>query len=93
MRTRWKVILILIALLLLAFSVSLAWSTPQKESTPMFTPEEREAVQAFYLRLMGTLAPGSISRTPLWPNIERALKVGSPVPMQLEKDLAPLLPD
>jgi hypothetical protein len=83
-------VLILAAILILAFSVALAWSGPQKASTRMFTPAERDAIHAYYLHLMGTLAPGSINRTPFPPNIEKALTAGSHVPMQMEKDLMPL---
>lgn len=90
MRPKWKIVLILTGILLLAFSVSLAWSAPQKESTPTFTAKDRDAIEGFYLHLMGTLAPGSINRTPFSPNIEKALTKGSHVPMQLEKDLMPL---
>jgi hypothetical protein len=90
MKPKWRMILILTAILLLAFSVTLAWSEPQKAATPKFTPKEREAIQAFYLHMIGTIAPGSINRTPFSPSIEKALTVGSHVPMQLEKDLMPL---
>jgi hypothetical protein len=90
MRLNWKIVLILAAILILAFSVALAWSAPQKASTPVFTVVERDAIEAYYLHLMGTLAPGSINRTPFSPNIEKALTVGSHVPMQMEKDLMPL---
>jgi hypothetical protein len=83
-------ILFLTAILVFAFSVALAWSTPQKAPTRVFTPAERDAIQAYYLHLMGTLAPGSINRTPFSPNIEKALATGSHMPMQLEKDLMPL---
>src|SRR5262245_39958972 len=86
MRPNWKIILVLTALLIFAFSVALAWSDPQKAPTPVFAPAERDAIQAYYLHLMGTLAPGSINRTPFSPNIEKALVTGSHVPMQLEKD-------
>ena len=90
MRPRWKIILLLTAILLLAFSVAVAWSTPQNASAPTFSAKDRDAIQAFYLRLIGTLAPGSINRTPFSLDIEKALAVGSHVPMQFEKNLAPL---
>ena len=90
MTRKWRIVLILAAILLLAFSVSLAWSAPEKGPVPAFTPKERAAIEAFYLHMMGTLAPGSINRTPFSPDIERALAVGSHVPMQLEKQLMPL---
>jgi len=88
MKTKWKIILILTAILLLTFSVSLAWSAPEK--APAFSTKDRDAIEGFYRHLMGTLAPGSINRTPFSPNIEKALATGSHVPMQLEKDLTPL---
>jgi len=90
MRTNRKIVLILAAILILAFSVALAWSAPQNAATRTFTPAERETIQAYYLHLMGTLAPGTINRAPFPPNIEKALTVGSHVPMQLERDLMPL---
>jgi hypothetical protein len=90
MRPNWKIILVLAAMLIFAFSVALAWSAPQKAPARVFTPAERDAIQAYYLHLMGTLAPGSINRTPFSPDIEKALVAGSHVPMQLEKDLMPL---
>lgn len=101
MKPKWRIILILTAILLLAFSASLAWSAPQKapespklilhgDKAPTFTAKDRDAIEGFYRHLMGTLAPGSINRTPFSPNIEKALTAGSHVPMQLEKDLTPL---
>lgn len=93
MRRHWKVVLILTAILILAFSVTLAWSSTQKESPRVFTPAERDAIKTYYVHLIGTLAPGSINRTPFSPNIEKALAPGSHVPMQMEKDLMPLPSD
>lgn len=87
MRRNWKWIVLLTVILLLAFSVSLAWSAPPKVA---FTAKDHELITAFYLHLMGTLAPGSINRTPFSPAIEKALAAGSHVPMQLEKELKPL---
>src|SRR5262249_44213290 len=81
---------ILTALLIFAFSIALAWSASQNTSARVFTRTERDAIQVYYLHLMGTLAPGSINRTPFSPDIEKALTVGSHVPMQLEKELMPL---
>ena len=87
MRPNWKIVLILAGILLLAFSVALAWSAPQKPSAHAFAPAERDAIEAYYLHLMGTLSPGSINRTPFSPDIKKALAAGSHVPMQMEKDL------
>ena len=90
MRPNWKIILILTAILIFAFSIALAWSAPQNASTRVFTRAEHDAIQGYYLHLMGTLSPGSINRTPFSPDIEKALAAGSHVPMQMEKDLMPL---
>ena len=61
MKPNWRLILILTAIAIFAFSIALAWSVPENAQTRMFTPAEREAIQAYYLHLMGTLAPGSIN--------------------------------
>jgi hypothetical protein len=101
MKPKWKIILILTAILLLAFSVSLALSAPQKaeeppkfivrgDLVPAFTAKDRDAIAGYYRRLMGTLAPGSINRTPFSLAIEKALAAGSHVPMGVEKELTPL---
>jgi hypothetical protein len=94
MRINWRIIVILTAILLLAFSVSLAWSTPQKADALLtFTATDREAIEGFYRHELGTLAPGSINRSPFSPAIERALAKGAHVPMGIDKDLAPLPKD
>jgi hypothetical protein len=90
MKPNWKIVLILTGILMFAFSVALALSGSQKAATRMFTPAERDGIQAYYVHSMGTLAPGSINRTPFSPSIEKALTTGSHVPMQMEKDLMPL---
>ena len=101
MRPKWRIILVLTVILLLAFSVALALSAPQKtEEAPKFvlrgdivqtfTTKDREAIEGFYRHLMGTIAPGSINRSPFSPAIERALAKGSHVPMGVEKDLTAL---
>ncbi len=90
MRPNWKIILILTAILIFVFGTVLAWTAPQNASTRVFSRAERDTIQAYYLHLIGTLAPGSINRTPFSPDIEKAFALGSRVPMQLEKDLMPL---
>jgi hypothetical protein len=90
MTRKWKVILILVTMMLLVFSISLAWSAPQKASEPTFNSNDRNVVTEFYRHVMGTLAPGSVVRWPFSPAIERTLAAGSHVPMQLEKELIPL---
>jgi hypothetical protein len=91
MSRAWKIALILAVILLFAFSISLAWSAPQNDAKlPVFTAKDHQLIEAYYNRLQGTLAPGSLNRVPFSPGIETALQPGSRVPMQLEKDLQPL---
>lgn len=85
MTWKWKTILFLAATLLLIGSLAFA-----QETNPVFTAKDRELVGAYYNHLIGTLAPGSLDRTPFALGIEKALIPGSHVPMQLEKDLEPL---
>ena len=81
----WKATLFIAAILLL--TASLAFT---EETSPVFTAKDRELIGAYYNHLIGTLAPGSLDRTPFALGIEKALVAGSHVPMQLEKDLEPL---
>jgi hypothetical protein len=90
MSRSWKIaILILVALL---FGViTLGWSAPQTtEPRPVFTDKDHKLIDEYYLRLAGSLAPGSIDRSDFSRSIEQSLATGSHVPMQLEKDLKPL---
>jgi len=80
-----KTALFIAAILLLITSPAFA-----QETNTVFTPKDRELIGAYYNHLIGTLAPGSLDRTPFEPGIEKALVRGSHVPMQLEKDLEPL---
>jgi len=85
MSRAWKVTLLLAAAWLLLAGNSLA-----QESKPVFTPKDRERIEAYYNHLIGTLAPGSLDRTPFPLGVEKTLAAGSHVPMQLEKELQPL---
>jgi hypothetical protein len=89
----WKIALLLAAILLFAMTVSLAWSAPQKDNEskmPVFTASDRHLIEAYYNKLLGDLAPGSVDRSGFSLGIEQALVIGSHVPMQLENDLQPL---
>ena len=91
MSRAWKIALILAVILLFAFSISLAWSAPQNNAKlPVFTAKDHQLIEAYYTRLTGTLAPGSLNRSPFPLGVEAALTPGSRLPMQLEKDLQPL---
>ena len=81
----WKVALLLTAVLLLMATFSAG-----QEPKPTFSPKDRELIETYYTHLLGTLAPGSVDRSPFPLGIEKALVVGSHVPMQLEKTLEPL---
>jgi hypothetical protein len=86
MSRAWKVALLLAGAVILLASIS-----PAQESKPVFTAQDRQLIEAYYNHLMGTLAPGSLDRSPYPLGIEKALVADSHVPMQLEKDLQ-LLP-
>lgn len=85
MSRAWKLALLFLILFLL-----LAGFTAGQEQKPTFTAKDKTLIQTYYDHLIGTLAPGSLDRTPFALGVEKALVVGSHVPMQLEKDLAPL---
>ena len=85
MSRAWKImVLVTVATLLLA-------NTSWGQEKPVFSAKDRELIEAYYNHLLGTLAPGSLDRTPFPLGVEKALVAGSHVPMQLEKDLQ-LLP-
>jgi len=81
----WKVGLLLTAVLLLIVRITAA-----QETKPSFSLKDRELIEAYYNHLLGTLAPGSVDRSPFPMGVEKALVAGSHVPMQLEKMLQPL---
>jgi hypothetical protein len=62
----------------------------QEVKAPTFSPKDRELIETYYNHLIGTLAPGSLDRSPYPLGVEKSLVTGSHVPMQLEKDLQPL---
>ena len=94
MSRAWKIALALAVISLFLMTLSLGWSAPQNpaEKLPVFSPKDRQIIEGYYNHLVGTLAPGSINRSPFPLGVERALTPNSHVPMQLEKDLQPLPP-
>ena len=93
MSRAWKIALMLLVILFFAMTISLAWSAPQKSDEPkmpVFSPKDRQLIEASYDHLVGTLAPGSLDRSGFPLGIEEALVAGSHVPIQLDKDLQPL---
>jgi hypothetical protein len=89
-----NIALALAVILLFTMSISPAWSAPQTsaaEKLPVFSAKDRRIIAEYYNHLLGTLAPGSVDRSPFPLGIEEALAPNSHVPMQLEKDLQ-LLP-
>jgi len=93
MSRAWKVALLIAVILLFAITVELAWSSEQQTNAtnmPVFSPKDRQIIRSYYDQLLGTLAPGSLDRSPFPLAVEEALVPGSKVPMQYEKDLQPL---
>ena len=85
MPRQWKAAMLIAAASMLLASISLA-----QAKKPEFNAKDRQTIETYYNRLIGTLAPGSVDRSPFPLGIEKALVAGSHVPMQLEKDLEPL---
>jgi hypothetical protein len=92
MSRAWKIALAVSVILLFMMSISHAWGAPQNadQKLPVFSPKDRQIIEEYYNHLQGTLAPGSVDRSPFPLGIEGALTPNSHVPMQLEKDLQPL---
>jgi hypothetical protein len=82
MRRTWKLALLLAMALLLLASIASA-----QTEKPVFSARDRELIETYYNHLIGTLAPGSVDRSPFPLGVEKALIKGSHVPMQLEKDM------
>ena len=76
----WKVGLLATAVFFLVASFSVG-----QETQPSFSLKDRELIETYYTHLLGTLAPGSVDRSPFPLGIEKVLVVGSHVPMQLER--------
>jgi hypothetical protein len=77
------VLLALMALLLVATS-----NVGQSTDKPVkFTADERKAIDSYYTHLFGETAPGSLDRKDYSVEIEKVLKPGGKVPLQLEKEL------
>jgi hypothetical protein len=101
MTRAWKIALILAVIVLVVFSVSLGWGAPQRtaegptivlhgDKAPVFSANDRKLIEAYYLHLLGTLAPGSINRSNFDLGVEKSLVAGSHVPSQFEKEMMPL---
>lgn len=84
MSRTWTIAGLVLVILVIA---KISWS---QDTKPSFSAHDREAIESYYKHFVGTLAPGSLDRSPFPLGIEKALTVGSHVPMQLEKELEPL---
>jgi hypothetical protein len=62
------------------------------QTQPVFTANDRAAIENYYNHIIGALAPGSLDRTSFPLEIEKALVPGSKIPAQIEKQLQ-RLPD
>jgi hypothetical protein len=78
-------VLALAALLLAA--TALMGQTPDKPLKIVFTAADLKAIDAYYTHLLGEIAPGSLDRKDFSTEIEKVLKPGGKVPLQLEKNL------
>ena len=81
----WKVALLVSVALMFLLNIALG-----QDTGPVFSVKDRELIEAYYNRLIGTLAPGSLDRSAFPLGVEKALVKGSHVPMQLERELEPL---
>jgi hypothetical protein len=81
--------LIALAALLILSAIVLGQTASTSEKAT-FSAKDREVVEAYYKHLHGILAPASVDRKPLSPQIEKALTPGSKIPLQLEKQLQKL---
>jgi hypothetical protein len=81
--------LIALAALLILSAIVLG-QTASKSEKATFSLKDREVVEAYYKHLHGILAPGSVERKPLSPEIEKALAPGGKIPLQFEKQLEKL---
>jgi hypothetical protein len=80
-----RIVLVTIATLIAACAVLTAAEKP-----PKFTAEDHKTIDAYYKGLYADIAPGSISRATFSSEIERALKPGEKLPLQLQKKLESL---
>jgi hypothetical protein len=55
-----------------------------------FSAEDRVLINAYYKTRLSQLAPGSLDRKGFSPEIEKALRSGNKLPLQLEKQLVRL---
>jgi hypothetical protein len=90
MKPQWIIrILMLTALLLMAAAVVMG-QTANKSQKAEINAADRTTINNYYNHLMGDLAPASLDRKGFSPEIERTLKPGNKLPLQLQKQLARL---
>jgi hypothetical protein len=83
-RKRFALILLALAALMLVVTSVVGHA---QEKPVKFTLEDRKAIDTFYTHLYGEIAPGALDRKDYSTEIEKVLKPGGKVPMQLEKEL------
>lgn len=81
-------VLLLIALLLISAAAVLGQSVNKPKAE--FTAEDRATINAYFKHQLGELAPGSLDRKGFPPDIDKDLKPGKKLPLQLEKQLVRL---
>jgi hypothetical protein len=93
MRSKLVIKSALLILTLLCAAIVVSGQASDKSKTPKFSTADRATINAYYKSKMGNLAPGSLDRKGLPPDIDRALVVGAKLPEQLEKKLENLPAD
>src|SRR5437879_4163083 len=86
------VLLIILAAILLMALTAQGQAIPATDKTvkAAFSAADRKTIDVYYTHLIGTLAPGSLDRSDFPVEIEKVLRAGGKVPLQLEKKLEPL---
>src|SRR5688572_24263688 len=87
MRSQMPIRVLLLLLLFFAAAVMVLGQAVKVTEKVEFTAGERDAIRSYYTHVLGTLAPASLDRKGFSPEIERELRPGKRVPMQLEKKM------
>jgi len=90
--SRKRVVLVLLALAALMLVATSVFGQSTDKAVK-FTAEDRKAIDSYYTHLFGETAPGSLDRKDFSVEIEKVLKPGGKVPLQLEKELEWLPPE
>lgn len=87
MKSKMLIRALLLLLLLFAVAIMVSGQGANVAEKAEFNSADREAIKSYYTHVLGTLAPASLDRKGFPPEVERELKPGKRVPMQLEKKM------